>query len=100
MDKQIGIDARAASGTIAVVDARGKQASSHVVATNGLEMVECVEHRPFKRHFASGDQRLPQLGTKDRVPFVNVMQSRGISLGGLEQDRAEILRILLQSSPS
>jgi hypothetical protein len=35
MDKYIGIDVHAASCTIAVVDARGKQTGSHVVATNG-----------------------------------------------------------------
>jgi hypothetical protein len=41
MDKYIGIDVHAASCTIAVVDARGKQTGSHVVATNGQEIVEC-----------------------------------------------------------
>jgi hypothetical protein len=39
MDKYIGIDVHAASCTIAVVDARGKQAGSQVVATNGQEIV-------------------------------------------------------------
>jgi len=38
MDKYIGIDVHAASCTIAVVDARGKQTGSHVVATNGQEI--------------------------------------------------------------
>jgi len=46
MDKYIGIDVPAASCTIAVVDARGKQTGSHVVATNGQEIVECSAGGP------------------------------------------------------
>jgi hypothetical protein len=47
MDKYIGIDVPAASCTIAVVDARGKQTGSHVVATNGQEIVECLLEGPM-----------------------------------------------------
>ena len=58
MDKYIGIDVHAASCTIAVVDARGKQAGSHVVATNGQEIVECLRAIPGQRHvcFEEGTQ--------------------------------------------
>jgi hypothetical protein len=58
MDKYIGIDVHAASCTIAVVDARGKQAGSHVVATNGQEIVECLRAISGQRHvcFEEGTQ--------------------------------------------
>ena len=58
MDKYIGIDVHAASCTIAVVDARGKQTGSHVVATNGQEIVECLGAIPGERHvcFEEGTQ--------------------------------------------
>ena len=58
MDKYIGIDVHAASCTIAVVDARGKQTGSHVVATNGQEIVECLRAIPGQRHvcFEEGTQ--------------------------------------------
>jgi hypothetical protein len=41
-----------------VVDARGKQAGSHVVATNGQEIVECLRAIPGQRHvcFEEGTQ--------------------------------------------
>jgi hypothetical protein len=58
MDKYIGIDVHASSCTIAVVDARGKQVGSHVVATNGREIVECLRAIPGQRHvcFEEGTQ--------------------------------------------
>jgi transposase len=58
MDKYIGIDVHAASCTIAVVDARGRQVGSHVVATNGQEIVECLRAIPGQRHvcFEEGTQ--------------------------------------------
>jgi hypothetical protein len=58
MDKYIAIDVHAASCTVAVVDARGKQTSSHVVATNGQEIVECLRAIPGQRHvcFEEGTQ--------------------------------------------
>jgi hypothetical protein len=58
MDKYIGIDVHAASCTIAVVDARGKQAGSHVVATHGQEIVDCLRAIPGQRHvcFEEGTQ--------------------------------------------
>jgi hypothetical protein len=58
MDKHIGIDVHAASCTLAVIDARGKQVGSHVVATNGQEFVECLRAIPGQRHvcFEEGTQ--------------------------------------------
>jgi hypothetical protein len=58
MDKYIGIAVQAASCTISVVDARGKQAGSYVAATNGQEIVECLRAIPGQRHvcFEEGTQ--------------------------------------------
>jgi len=58
MDKYIGIDVHAASCTIAVVDAHGKRAGLHVVATNGQEIVECLRAIPGQKHvcFEEGTQ--------------------------------------------
>jgi len=58
MDKYIGIDVHSASCTIAVVDAHGKRAGLHVVATNGQEIVECLAVIPGQRHvcFEEGTQ--------------------------------------------
>jgi hypothetical protein len=59
MEKYIGIDVHAASCTIAVVDVRGKQAGSDVVATNGQEIVECLRAISGQRYvcFEEGTQR-------------------------------------------
>src|SRR5208283_4234154 len=58
MDKYIGIDVHSASCTIAVVDAHGKRAGLHVVATNGQKIVECLAVIPGQRHvcFEEGTQ--------------------------------------------
>jgi len=49
MDKYIGIDVHSASRTIAVVDAHGKRAGLHVVATSGQEIVECLPAIPGQK---------------------------------------------------
>ena len=58
MDRYIGIDVHSSGCTIAVVDAHGKRAGLHVVATNGQEIVECLAAIPGQRHmfFEEGTQ--------------------------------------------
>ncbi len=50
MDRYIGLDAHALSGTLAVIGPSGKRLKSMVVETNGHALVEAIRGISGRRH--------------------------------------------------